>query len=234
MTPIHLPTATPEAEAIGDSPDKRGDSPDSSVFQPGSLPQAASGSDGPVALKQGKLIVFTGPSGVGKGTILRELLKRHPELTLSISATTRNPREGEVDGQHYYFIERNRFQRLIEEGELLEWAEFASNFYGTPRRPLEDLINQGKWVILEIELEGARQVRRTYPQALQIFVSPPSLEELELRIRQRGQDTEDAISKRLARAKVEIEATTEFDVQIINDDLNEAIHALEQALFEAS
>ncbi len=179
----------------------------------------------------GQLIVFTGPSGVGKGTLLRQLLKRHPDIQLSISATTRQPRPGEKHGKHYYFLSRPEFDALVNQDQLLEWAEFAGNYYGTPRHPLDSMISHGSVVILEIELEGARQVRKTLPEARQIFVLPPSLEELEARIRQRGQDSEVAIAKRLARAKVEIEAAIEFDIQIVNDDLERAVQKLEQAVF---
>ena len=182
------------------------------------------------SIKTGSLIVFTGPSGVGKGTLLYPLLQRHPDLYLSISATTRSPRPGEVDGQHYYFISRPMFQQMVERGELLEWAEFAGNYYGTPRQPVEHQIQQGRSVVLEIELEGARQVRQSYPEALQIFILPPSLAELENRIRLRGHDDEAAIARRLKRARVEIEAADEFDIQIVNDDLDQALHQLENAL----
>lgn len=228
MTPTDLPTA-PEADSPeADSIDALHDTVNPPLT---GIPSQALLST-TMSLEPGKLIVFTGPSGVGKGTLLKALFQRHPELTLSVSATTRAPREGEVEGQHYYFMDREAFKGLIEANELLEWAEFASNFYGTPRRPLEALVKQGKRVILEIELEGARQVRSTYPKALQIFVSPPSLQELEARIRQRGQDSEDAIARRLQRAKVEIEAKAEFDVQVMNDDLDKALHELERILFK--
>lgn len=179
----------------------------------------------------GQLIVFTGPSGVGKGTLLRQLLKRHPDIQLSISATTRQPRPGEENGKHYYFVSRAEFDAMVAQGQLLEWAEFAGNYYGTPRQPLEAMLDRGHVVILEIELEGARQVRQTLPEAPQIFVLPPSLQELETRIRQRGQDSEAAIAKRLARAEIEISAASEFDIQIINDDLARALIDLEQAVF---
>lgn len=183
-------------------------------------------------MAKGRLIVLTGPSGVGKGTLLRSLLQRRPELYVSVSATTRAPRVGEVDGKDYYFIPRSTFERMVANGELLEWAEFADNLYGTPLAPVEDQIRQGKWVILEIELEGARQVRQSFPDALQIFILPPSFKELEQRIRNRGQDTEQAIARRLQRAREEIDAATEFDIQIVNDDFGRALDSIETALFE--
>lgn len=184
-------------------------------------------------MASGRLIVLTGPSGVGKGTLVKALLQRHPKLHLSVSVTTRSPRPGEVHGQHYYFTERPTFEQMVDDGELLEWAEFAGNCYGTPRRPVEQHIHNGDWVVLEIELEGARQVRQTFPEALQVFIMPPSMEELENRLRGRGQDSDEAIVRRLARAHDEIAAASEFDVQIVNDDFDLALRRIEDSLFGA-
>jgi guanylate kinase len=181
-------------------------------------------------MKSGKLIVLTGPSGVGKGTLVRSLLNRHPTLYLSVSVTTRGPREGEVEGQHYYFVSRSRFEQMVEAGELAEWAEFAGNLYGTPYFALTQEVGEGKWVILEIELEGARQIRNKFLEALRIFILPPSWDELERRLRSRGQDSESAIARRLLRAKEEIEAAGEFDFQVVNDDLEVALKKLESIL----
>ena len=134
----------------------------------------------------GKLIVLTGPSGVGKGTLMNEILRRYPELHYSVSATTRSPRPGEINGKNYNFISRSQFEQLVTQGEFLEWAEFAGNCYGTPREAVLNYIQLGKLVLLEIELAGSRQIRHTFPSALSIFILPPSFAELENRIRGRG------------------------------------------------
>ncbi len=181
----------------------------------------------------GRLIVLTGPSGVGKGTLVRSLKTRHPELYFSISITTRPPRPGEIDGKHYYFVSHSQFEQMANNQELLEWAEFAGNYYGTPRQPVEEQISQGKCILLEIELEGARQIYKTFPQALRIFILPPSVKELEQRIRRRGQDSEEAIARRLLRAQAEINAAAEFDLQIINDNFETALNCIEAAVFSS-
>ena len=178
----------------------------------------------------GRLTVLTGPSGVGKGTLVRGLLERYPQLWLSVSATTRPPREGEMEGEHYFFLSPEAFERQVKEGGFLEWATFAGNSYGTPRAAVEQRLAAGQPVLLEIELEGARQVRRTFPAGLQIFVAPPSFEELERRIRGRGTDQEEAISKRLARAQEELAAATEFDAVLVNGTLDVAARELEQLM----
>ena len=178
----------------------------------------------------GRLIVLTGPSGVGKGSLVKQLLARHQEIWLSVSATTRFPREGEINGEHYFFLGRDRFDELVREVGFLEWAEFAGNCYGTPRKEVQQRLDNGKSVLLEIELEGARQVRRTFPKALQIFLAPPSFDELEKRIRGRATDSEEAIQQRLLRAKEELKAQDEFDAVVINDDLQEALKVLEKII----
>lgn len=178
----------------------------------------------------GKLIVLTGPSGVGKGTLVQSLVQRHPELYLSISATTRLPRLGEIHGQHYYFVSRSEFEQMIADNKLLEWAEFAGNYYGTPRLPVEQKIAEGRTILLEIELEGANQIHNSMSDALRIFILPPSFEVLEKRLRDRAQDPEAAIVRRLQRAQVEIESANKFDLQIVNDDLETALHQLEMAI----
>jgi guanylate kinase len=182
------------------------------------------------SLSVGKLIILTGPSGVGKGTLMRSLLQRHPELQYSISVTTRSPRPGEIDGKDYYFISRKEFEQLVSAGELLEWAEFAGNYYGTPREAVIKQIHSGKSIVLEIELKGARQIRASFPGALSIFILPPSVSELEKRIRNRAQDSPEAIARRLCRAQEEISAADEFDLQIVNDDFETALNSIEAAI----
>ena len=174
-----------------------------------------------------RLALLTGPSGVGKGTLVALLQERHPHLWLSVSATTRAPRAGEQDGVHYFFKTRQDFDALVNSGGFLEWAEFASNCYGTPRAPVEERLAAGTPVLLEIELEGARQVRKTFPEALQIFLAPPSFGELERRIRGRGTESAEAIQRRLDRARAELDAQSEFDAVVVNDDLEAAFSELE-------
>ncbi len=182
-------------------------------------------------MKAGKLVVITGPSGVGKGTLVRSLLSHHPELHLSISVTTRQPRTGEINGKDYYFVTPSEFEQKIEQGQLLEWAKYTGNYYGTPRAPVEQQIKQGKTVILEIELLGARQVKQTFSNALTLFILPPSEQELERRLRDRGNDEETAILRRLEKAKEEIAASGEFNHQIVNNNLNLAVQEIENLIY---
>ena len=178
----------------------------------------------------GNLTVLTGPSGVGKGTIVRKILDNHSDVWLSISATTRQPREGEVDGKHYYFLEKKDFKQIIDKEGFLEWASFSNNFYGTPKKIVKEKIEEGTNVLLEIELEGARQIRKTFPEALQIFLAPPDLSELEKRIRGRGTESEEAIKDRLVIANRELIAAKEFDAVVINEDIDKAFREIEGLL----
>ena len=178
----------------------------------------------------GNLTVLTGPSGVGKGTIVRKILQSHSEVWLSISATTRQPRCGEIDGEHYYFLEKKNFQEIINKDGFLEWASFSNNFYGTPKKIVKEKIEKGKNVLLEIELEGARQIRKSFPEALQIFLAPPNISELEKRIRGRGTESEKSIRDRLAIANNEINAKKEFDAVVINDDIEKAFKEIEDLM----
>ena len=170
-----------------------------------------------------KLITITGPSGVGKGTVVKELLNRDRDIWLSISATTRNPRMGEKDGKNYYFISDQRFKDMIDKKEFLEWAQFAGNYYGTPLSTVNEKIKKGFVVLLEIEVEGAKQIKEKFPESLSIFLLPPNKEELEKRIRNRGTEKEEAIIKRLSRANYEIASSDKFDFVLINHNVNETV-----------
>ena len=172
---------------------------------------------------KGNLYIVAGCSGVGKGTLLKLFLERNPQLKLSVSCTTRKPREGEVHGKNYFFISVEEFKKNIENNEFLEWAEFSGNYYGTQKQYIENKLNMGLDVILEIEVQGAKQVKEKMPEATSIFIMPPSLEDLEARLRGRHTESEEAIQKRLGAAAREIEAGKSFDYRIINDNIEEAL-----------
>ncbi len=185
------------------------------------------------AEQPGKLIVITGPSGVGKGTLIKLLLQRHPQLRLSTSATTRLPRPGETDGVEYYFLNQQDFETAIANQELLEWAEYAGDYYGTPKAQVFQQLESGNSVLLEIELAGARAIAKIFPDAIRIFILPPSIAKLEQRIRTRGANSEESIANRLAIAQQEIAASDEFEFKIVNNDLEKAIASLETIIFRA-
>jgi len=169
-------------------------------------------------LDRGKLIVVSGPSGAGKSTLIRQALDVVPGLTYSVSATTRAPREGEVDGRDYLFLTREEFEERIREGWFLEWAEYSGNLYGTPEHRIEELLGTGLSVILEIELQGARKVREKRLEAVMIFVQAPSLEETRKRLEGRAKEDEKALEARMTTALTEVSAKDEFDYEVLNSD----------------
>lgn len=177
-------------------------------------------------MKPARLTVLAGPSGVGKGTVVKQLLAAHPEVWLSVSVTTRKPRPGEVDGVHYWFVSEDRFRELADAGELLEYADFARHSYGTPRGPVEERLAAGVPVLLEIEVQGAKQVREVMPEALFVLLAPPSLAELRRRLEGRGTEDEASLNRRLAIAEAELAAADFFDQTIVNDDLGRAVGKL--------
>ncbi|MDQ4063468.1 MAG: guanylate kinase [Actinomycetota bacterium] len=173
-------------------------------------------------MQRGRLIVVSGPSGAGKSTLIREALEAVPELAYSVSATTRQPRDGEVDGRDYVFLSREEFEKWIQEGRFLEWAEYSGNLYGTPEQRVDELLRSGRSVILEIELQGARLVRKNRPDAVMVFVRAPSLEETRKRLRGRATEDEEALEARMTTAIQEVAARDEFDREVVNGDREQA------------
>lgn len=167
---------------------------------------------------RGKLIVVSGPSGAGKSTLIKEVLENVPGIAYSVSATTRAPREGEADGREYLFVSREEFERWISEGRFLEWAEYSGNLYGTPEHPVEEFMDNGRSVILEIELKGARKVREKRPDAVMVFIKAPSEEENRRRLEDRGTETSEAMDSRMETAAEELSARDEFDYELTNDE----------------
>ncbi|QDS33473.1 guanylate kinase [Brevibacillus brevis] len=181
---------------------------------------------------RGLLLVLSGPAGVGKGTVCKALREVMPDLVYSVSATTRQPRPGEVEGVNYFFKSQEEFKRMIEEDALLEWAEYVGNYYGTPRQFVDDMLNEGRDVILEIEVQGALQVKESFPQGTFLFLAPPDLNELENRIVGRGTESQEIIRKRMEVARAEIELMDHYDYVVVNDVIESACDRI-QAIIAA-
>lgn len=174
-------------------------------------------------MPKGKTFIICGPSGVGKGTVVSRLMEADPTLYFSVSATTRAPRAGEEDGVHYHFLTREKFQEWIDAGDFLEHAQFVGNFYGTPRRYVDEAMDQGRDVLLDIEIQGAEQIHQKRPEAVRIYIAPPSWEELERRLTGRGTEDTEKIRSRLARGREEFAAARDFDYLVINDTVDHAV-----------
>lgn len=181
---------------------------------------------------RGLLLILSGPAGVGKGTVCKALRERMPELVYSVSATTRSPRPGEVEGVNYFFTSQDVFRQMIEQDQLLEWAEYVGNYYGTPRQFVDEQLDEGRDVILEIEVQGALQVKRKFPQGTFLFLAPPDLNELENRIVGRGTESEETIRRRMEVARAEIEMMDHYDYVVVNDIIESACDRI-QAIITA-
>lgn len=180
--------------------------------------------------REGLLVVVSGPSGTGKGTVLHSLRQKNSNIRFSISATTRKPREGEIEGQNYFFKNVNDFKTMIDHDELVEWVKYCDNYYGTPKKYIEDCIKSGYDVILEIEVEGAIRIKEKHPDSVSVFILPPSFDELRKRIEGRGTESEDIIQKRLKRAKAEVAFVDKYDYTIINDCVESAVEKMDDIL----
>lgn len=172
----------------------------------------------------GILMVLSGPAGSGKDTVLGELYKQIPEMKQSVSMTTRLPRDGEIDGVDYYFVSKDNFETAIKEGKMLEYAQYGSNFYGTPKEPVDRMLSEGKIVVLKIEVQGAENIRKIYPDLVTIFITPPNMSVLENRLRRRGTESEEDIRHRLEIASDELSRVGEYDYIVINDELTNAVN----------
>ncbi|MCR4683965.1 MAG: guanylate kinase [Lachnospiraceae bacterium] len=183
--------------------------------------------------RRGLLLVISGFAGSGKGTICKELMKQYDNYAFSVSATTRDPRPGEVDGVDYFFITQERFEEMIKANELLEYAQYVSNFYGTPKKYVEEKMQEGKDVILEIECQGALHVKEIFPEAVLFFVMPPNVQEIYNRLKGRGTETEEVIMRRMRRGQEEAEVIEKYDYLLINDDLQDTVKRLHDTLNSA-
>lgn len=181
-------------------------------------------------MRKGHIVIIAGPSGVGKGTVCKLLLQRNEQMQFSVSATTREPRPNEVDGVHYYFVDKARFEQMIAQNELLEYAPYVDNYYGTPAAPVDAALAEGKDVLLEIDIKGALQVKKARPDAILIFMVAPSLAELENRLRGRGDTSPEKIVKRLATAREEYKAAPQCDYIVVNDEVENAYHEINSIL----
>lgn len=181
-------------------------------------------------INRGLLIVISGPSGAGKGTLCKALLKKNMDLKLSVSMTTRSPRQGEVDGVNYFFVEKQKFEEMIESGGFLEYAKVYDNYYGTPRSYVEEMLSKGNDVILEIDIQGALKVKEIFKEGVFIFIMPPSMEELKNRIKKRGSETKESLLKRFKSAFVEINYVSKYNYMVVNDTIENAVLKLESII----
>ncbi len=177
--------------------------------------------------KKGQLLVISGPSGVGKGTILAAVMEKNKNISFSVSATTRNPRPGEVNGEHYYFVKKEEFFEMVDSKEMLEYAEYSGNYYGTPKKAVEKKLAEGFDVALDIDIQGAFQIMEIFPDALFVFIVPPTIEELSRRLAKRGTEDAESVAKRLDAAKNELKQADKFNYIVVNNALDEAIANVE-------
>ena len=181
-------------------------------------------------MNEGVLVIFSGPSGSGKGTVLKKYLASQEDARVSVSMTTRQPREGDIDGVHYYFVTREYFEKKIADGKMLEYAEYNHNMYGTPKEPVDEMLKEGKIVFLEIEVQGAEKIRKLYPDAVSIFLMPPSMSILEERLRGRQSEDEETINHRLVIAREEIRRASEYEYIVVNDTVDNAAAVMDKII----